>query len=155
MKITDILTPAMTHCNLPGGSKKRVLENLSSFIVEQLGGDTEQADSLFHSLVARERLGSTGIGEGIAIPHCRTPGIKRIHGCLAKLTSPVEFDAPDDQSVDLIFALLVPEEQNDEHLATLARIAALLQHERSRVALRKCRSHEELFNTAVTLERSA
>ena len=75
MKITDILTPAMTHCNLPGGSKKRVLENLSSFIVEQLGGDTEQADSLFHSLVARERLGSTGIGEGIAIPHCRTPGI--------------------------------------------------------------------------------
>ena len=155
MKITDILTPAMTHCNLPGGSKKRVLENLSSFIVEQLGGDTEQADSLFNSLVARERLGSTGIGEGIAIPHCRTPGIKRIHGCLAKLTSPVEFDAPDDQSVDLIFALLVPEEQNDEHLATLARIAALLQHERSRVALRKCRSHEELFNTAVTLERSA
>ncbi|MEJ6743203.1 MAG: PTS sugar transporter subunit IIA [Porticoccaceae bacterium] len=155
MKITDILTPAMTHCNLPGGSKKRVLENLSSFIVEQLGGDTEQADSLFHSLVARERLGSTGIGEGIAIPHCRTPGIKRIHGCLAKLTSPVEFDAPDDQSVDLIFALVVPEEQNDEHLATLARIAALLQHERSRVALRKCRSHEELFNTAVTLERSA
>ena len=155
MKITDILTPAMTHCNLPGGSKKRVLENLSSFIVEQLGGDTEQADSLFHSLVARERLGSTGIGEGIAIPHCRTPGIKRIHGCLAKLTSPVEFDAPDDQSVDLIFALVVPEEQNDEHLATLARVAALLQHERSRVALRKCRSHEELFNTAVTLERSA
>tara|TARA_B110000305_G_scaffold71135_1_gene79819 strand:- start:24 stop:491 length:468 start_codon:yes stop_codon:yes gene_type:complete len=155
MKITDILTPAMTHCNLPGGSKKRVLENLSSFIVEQLGGDTEQADSLFNSLVARERLGSTGIGEGIAIPHCRTPGIKRIHGCLAKLTSPVEFDAPDDQSVDLIFALVVPEEQNDEHLATLARIAALLQHERSRVALRKCRSHEELFNTAVTLERSA
>ena len=155
MKITDILTPAMTHCNLPGGSKKRVLENLSSFIVEQLGGDTEQADSLFHSLVARERLGSTGIGEGIAIPHCRTPGIKRIHGCLAKLTSPVEFDAPDDQSVDLIFALVVPEEQNDEHLATLARIAALLQDETSRASLRKCRSHEELFNTAVTLERSA
>ncbi len=155
MKITDILTPAMTHCNLPGGSKKRVLENLSSFIVEQLGGDTEQADSLFNSLVARERLGSTGIGEGIAIPHCRTPGIKRIHGCLAKLTSPVEFDAPDDQSVDLIFALVVPEEQNDEHLATLARIAALLQDETSRASLRKCRSHEELFNTAVTLERSA
>ena len=155
MRITDILTPAMTHCNLPGGSKKRVLENLSSFIVEQLGGDTEQADSLFNSLVARERLGSTGIGEGIAIPHCRTPGIKRIHGCLAKLTSPVEFDAPDDQPVDLIFALVVPEEQNDEHLATLARIAALLQDETSRASLRKCRSHEELFNTAVTLERSA
>lgn len=155
MKITDILTPAMTQCNLLGGSKKRVLENLSAFITEQLGGDAEQADSLFHGLVARERLGSTGIGDGIAIPHCRAPGIKRIHGCLAKLAVPVDFDASDDQPVDLVFALVVPEEQNDEHLATLARIAALLQHETSRAALRKCTSHEELFNTAVTLERSA
>ena len=155
MKITDILTPAMTQYNLLGSSKKRVLENLSAFITEQLGGDAEQADSLFHGLVARERLGSTGIGEGIAIPHCRAPGIKRIHGCLAKLAAPVDFDAPDDQPVDLVFALVVPEERNDEHLATLARIAALLQHETSRAALRKCTSHEELFNTAVTLERSA
>jgi len=155
MKITDILTPAMTQCSLLGGSKKRVLENLSAFITEQLGGDAEQADSLFHGLIARERLGSTGIGEGIAIPHCRAPGIKRIHGCLATLAAPVDFDAPDDQPVNLIFALVVPEEQNDEHLATLARIAALLQHETTRAALRKCTSHEELFNTAVALERSA
>ena len=65
MKITDVLTPDMTLCNLPGASKKRVLENLSAFITQQLGGDTEQTDQLFHSLVARERLGSTGIGEGV------------------------------------------------------------------------------------------
>jgi PTS system nitrogen regulatory IIA component len=136
MKITDVLTPAMTQCDLPGGSKKRVLENLSTFITEQLGGDSEQTDTLFHSLVARERLGSTGIGEGIAIPHCRAPGFKRIHGCLIKLSNPVDFDSLDDQPVDLIFALVVPEEKNDEHLATLARVAALLQDETSRQSLR-------------------
>jgi PTS system nitrogen regulatory IIA component len=155
MKITDVLTPAMTQCDLPGGSKKRVLENLSTFITEQLGGYSEQTDALFHSLVARERLGSTGIGEGIAIPHCRAPGFKRIHGCLIKLSNPVDFDAPDDQPVDLIFALVVPEEKNDEHLATLARVAALLQDETSRQSLRQCSSDEELFNTAIQLERSA
>jgi len=154
MKITDVLTPAMTECNLPGGSKKRVLENLSIFITEQLGGDAEQTDNLFHSLVARERLGSTGIGDGIAIPHCRAPGFKRIHGCLIKLSKPVDFDAIDDEPVDLIFALVVPEEKNDEHLATLARVAALLQNESSRQSLRQCSSNEELFNTAIQLERS-
>ena len=154
MNITDVLTPAMTECNLPGGSKKRVLENLSIFITEQLGGDAEQTDTLFHSLVARERLGSTGIGDGIAIPHCRAPGFKRIHGCLIRLSKPVDFDAIDDEPVDLIFALVVPEEKNDEHLATLARVAALLQNESSRQSLRQCSSNEELFNTAIQLERS-
>jgi len=154
MKITDVLTPAMTECNLQGGSKKRVLENLSIFITEQLGGDAEQTDTLFHSLVARERLGSTGIGDGIAIPHCRAPGFKRIHGCLIKLSKPVDFDAIDDEPVDLIFALVVPEEKNDEHLATLARVAGLLQNESSRQSLRQCSSNEELFNTAIQLERS-
>ena len=154
MKITDVLTPAMTECNLQGGSKKRVLENLSIFITEQLGGDAEQTDTLFHSLVARERLGSTGIGDGIAIPHCRAPGFKRIHGCLIRLSKPVDFDAIDDEPVDLIFALVVPEEKNDEHLATLARVAALLQNESSRQSLRQCSSNEELFNTAIQLERS-
>jgi PTS system nitrogen regulatory IIA component len=154
MKITDVLTPAMTECNLPGGSKKRVLENLSIFITEQLGGDAEQTDTLFHSLVARERLGSTGIGDGIAIPHCRAPGFKRIHGCLISLIKPFYFDSIDDYPVDLIFSLDVPEEKNDEHLATLARVAALLQNESSRQSLRQCSSNEELFNTAIQLERS-
>ena len=153
MKITDVLTPAMTQCDLPGGSKKRVLENLSTFITEQLGGDSEQTDALFHSLVARERLGSTGIGEGIAIPHCRAPGFKRIHGCLIKLENPVDFGSLDDQPVDLIFALIVPEEQNDEHLATLARIASMMQNDQSRQSLRQCNNNEELFNTALQLER--
>jgi len=155
MKITDVLTPDMTLCNLPGASKKRVLENLSAFITQQLGGDTEQTDQLFHSLVARERLGSTGIGEGVAIPHCRASGFRRIHGCLTKPDKPLDFDAQDDKPVDLIFALVVPEEKNDEHLATLARIAALMQDDDSRQSLRQCSNNEELYATATKLERSS
>ena len=91
MKIKNILTQQMTQCGIPGGSKKRVLENLSTFVTEQLGGDGDQADSLFHNLVARERLGSTGIGEGVAIPHCRVAGFNRIHGCLIKLDNAIDF----------------------------------------------------------------
>jgi len=155
MKITDILTQQMTQCGIPGGSKKRVLENLSEFITEQLGGDGDQAENLFHSLVARERLGSTGIGEGVAIPHCRVAGFNRIHGCLIKLEDPVDFDSLDDQPVDLIFALIVPQEQNEEHLATLARVASIMQDDSSRARLRQCSSSEELFNTALKLERAA
>ncbi len=154
MKITDVLTRAMTQCDLPGGSKKKVLENLSIFITEQLGGDKEQTDKLFHSLLARERLGSTGIGEGVAIPHCRAAGFNRIHGCLIKLHQPIDFDALDDQPVDLIFALVVPEERNDEHLATLARIAQMMQDETSRQSMRQCSSDQELYSTAIQLERT-
>ena len=155
MNIKNILTQQMTQCGIPGGSKKRVLENLSTFVTEQLGGDGDQADSLFHNLVARERLGITGIGEGVAIPHCRVAGFNRIHGCLIKLDNAIDFGALDDQPVDLIFALIVPEEQNEEHLATLARIAAIMQDDSSRNSLRQCTSSEELYTTALQLERAA
>jgi PTS system nitrogen regulatory IIA component len=110
---------------------------------------------LFHNLVARERLGSTGIGEGVAIPHCRVAGFNRIHGCLIKLEQAIDFGSLDDQPVDLIFALIVPEEQNEEHLATLARVAAIMQDDSSRMSLRQCSSSEELYATALQLERVA
>ncbi|EAS48240.1 Phosphotransferase system mannitol/fructose-specific IIA domain(Ntr-type) [marine gamma proteobacterium HTCC2207] len=155
MKIKNILTQQLTQCGIPGGSKKRVLENLSTFVTEQLGGDGDQAENLFHNLVARERLGSTGIGEGVAIPHCRVAGFNRIHGCLIKLEQAIDFGSLDDQPVDLIFALIVPEEQNEEHLATLARVAAIMQDDSSRMSLRQCSSSEELYTTALQLERAA
>jgi PTS system nitrogen regulatory IIA component len=91
----------------------------------------------------------------VAIPHCRASGFKRIHGCLIRLEQPVDFDALDDKPVDLIFALIVPEEKNDEHLATLARIAALMQDEQSRQTLRQCSDNEQLFATATQLERAS
>lgn len=154
MKISDVLTPSLTVCELPGSSKKRVLENISQLFAEQLGGGQEQCDALFHNFLSRERLGSTGMGTGVAIPHCRTEGVKKIYGCLAKLANPVDFDGIDDKPVDLLFALVVPEEKNAEHLSTLARIAHIMKSDHSREKLRNCYSNQELFDTVIKLEHS-
>ncbi|MFL2499816.1 MAG: PTS sugar transporter subunit IIA [Porticoccaceae bacterium] len=153
MKISDVLSLELTSCNFPGRSKKRILENIAQMITAELGGNDELCDLLFDNFVSREKLGSTGLGNGVAIPHCRTPGIKKIYGFLAKLTTPVEFDAIDDEPVDLVFALVVPEEKNDEHLSTLARIANIVQDEPSRKKLRDCGNDDLLFNTVLALER--
>lgn len=154
MKISDVLTAELTSCNLPGRSKKRILENIAQIITAQLEGGDELCDLLFDNFVSREKLGSTGIGNGVAIPHCRTPGIKKIYGFLAKLTTPVDFDAVDDKPVDLVFALVVPQEKNDEHLSTLARIAGIVQDELSRQKLRDCGNDDKLFKTILDLERN-
>ena len=154
MKISDVLTAELTCCNLPGRSKKRILENIAQIITAQLDGGDEQCDLLFDNFVSREKLGSTGLGNGVAIPHCRSPGIKKIYGFLAKLTTPVDFDAVDDKPVDLVFALVVPLEKNDEHLSTLARIVGIVKSELSRQKLRDCDNDEKLFRTILDLERN-
>ena len=154
MKISDVLSLELTNCQLSGRSKKRVLENISQLLAAQLGSGGEQSDRLLDNFVAREKLGSTGLGNGVAIPHCRTQGVKKIHGCITKLATPVDFDAVDDQPVDLVFALVVPEEKNDEHLCTLARIATIMQDEDSRQLLRQCNSDQQLFDTLIKLERT-
>ena len=153
MKISDILSQELTSSNFPGRSKKRILENIAQLVTSQLVGSDELCDQLLDNFVAREKLGSTGLGNGVAIPHCRTPGVKKIYGFLAKLTTAVDFDAIDDEPVDLIFALVVPQEKNDEHLSTLARIAAIMQDDESRQKLRNCDNDETLYNTVLDLER--
>jgi PTS system nitrogen regulatory IIA component len=153
MKISDVLSQELTSSNFPGRSKKRILENIAQLVTSQLGGGDELCDQLLDNFVAREKLGSTGLGNGVAIPHCRTPGVKKIYGFLAKLTTAVDFDAIDDEPVDLIFALVVPQEKNDEHLSTLARIAAIMQDDESRQKLRNCDNDETLYNTVLDLER--
>ncbi|MBT4929080.1 PTS IIA-like nitrogen regulatory protein PtsN [Porticoccaceae bacterium] len=153
MKISDVLSPELTRCAFSGRSKKRIIEALSQLLAKHLNGEHELSVRLFDNFVAREKLGSTGLGKGVAIPHCRTSGVKKIHGCLVKLTHPVDFDAIDDQPVDLIFALVVPEEKNDEHLSTLARIASIMQNDDYRERLRNCSEDAILYNTVLELER--
>jgi PTS system nitrogen regulatory IIA component len=145
MKLIEILPLENTALDVPGGSKKRVLENLSHFLADRT---TEiDSDELYQGLLARERLGSTGIGEGVAIPHCRMAGCSKITGAFLKLEDPVDFDAIDNVPVDLVFALIVPEEQNDEHLQVLSAIAELLQKEEARTELRRSSSAEQLYRT--------
>ena len=148
MKMNELLSPENTQCCAPGGSKKRVLEYLSHFIADNI--DCMDADVLYQQFLAREKLGSTGIGNGVAIPHCRVSGCDRIRGALLKLESPVDFDAIDDSPVDLVFALVVPDEQNDEHLQTLSSIAQLLQEENNLHQLRNAATNQDLYQTAIT-----
>ena len=155
MKITDVLSPSLTcHC-CTWLSKKRVLENLSTMISHHLSGNSDYSETLFQKFLSREKLGSTAIGNGIAIPHCRALGVKRIYGSLVTLKNPIDFEAFDNQPVDVILALVVPEERNDEHLATLARVAEVLQNKTSRQSLRECQSDKDLFDTAMLLERES
>lgn len=112
------------------------------------GSSNINADQLFQQLIARERLGSTGIGGGIAIPHCRFKTAGATLGALMTLTKPIDFDAVDSQPVDIIFAMLVPENAETEHLQTLAMLAEHLQDSQFVQDLRRAETSEELFRAA-------
>lgn len=148
MNIDTILSPSRTLCSATGSSKKRVLENIANFICEDVA--TLNANQLFDGLIARERLGSTGLGNGIAIPHCRNECCDSIIGSLVKLEEPVDFDAIDNQPVDLLFVLLVPEQANDEHLSALAKIAELFNDADFCQRLRSSQDSEQLYQLAVS-----
>lgn len=143
MLIQELLTPSRTLCGFEGGSKKRVLEKTSQLIAEQNPG--LEADTVFSGLLGRERLGSTGIGDGVAIPHCRLQDCQNALGYLITLDSPIDFDSIDGKPVDLIFTLVVPEEACDEHLQTLASAAELFSQESVRNALRNTSDDATLY----------
>ncbi|MBY4676758.1 PTS IIA-like nitrogen regulatory protein PtsN [Marinobacterium arenosum] len=143
MTITDILTPSRTLCDLEGGSKKRILETVGNIIAEQT--PSLDADAVFAGLINRERLGSTGFGDGVAIPHCRLSNCNEALGYLIKLQTPIDFDAIDRQPVDLLFVLIVPEEACEEHLTTLSSIAELLSKSEVREQLRNAHTAESLY----------
>ncbi|MGB0466332.1 MAG: PTS IIA-like nitrogen regulatory protein PtsN [Pontibacterium sp.] len=144
MLIQNLLTPSRTLCGFQGGSKKRTIENISQLIAEQ--HDSLDADLVFAGLLGRERLGSTGIGDGVAIPHCRLSNCKEARGYLITLDNPVDFDAIDNKPVDLLFALIVPEAACEEHLQTLAAVAELFSQETVRDNLRQATDDEALYS---------
>ena len=107
------------------------------------------ADDIFERLLNRERLGSTGIGEGIAIPHCRLPACDKAFGVLLRLEQAIDYDAIDRQPVDLVFALLVPEEATDEHLQVLSMLARNFSEAEFRQALRNAPDSKQLYQRAL------
>lgn len=143
MQINEILTLERTLFGVPGGSKKRVLEYFSKFIAQQI--PQLDAEEVFSRLIARERLGSTGIGQGVALPHCRISHCKEAVGTFVRLRDKIDFDAIDGQPVDLIFLLLVPEEANEAHLQTLALLAERFSDEELRKELRKTDQPDQLY----------
>ncbi|WP_341937786.1 PTS IIA-like nitrogen regulatory protein PtsN [Marinimicrobium sp. C2-29] len=147
MDIQSIISPSRTLCGIEGVSKKRALEILATTIAEDV--PAIDADDLFRRLIARERLGSTGIGHGIAIPHCRVSNCDGTLGALITLKEPIEFDAIDSEPVDVLFAMLVPEHAQDEHLQTLASLASMLNDANYRDSLRQAQSDRDLYQVAV------
>lgn len=144
MNLESILPPERALFGVPGGSKKRVLEFFSTFISQ----NTPSLDSqeVFSRLIGRERLGSTGIGNGVAIPHARNPHCKAPLAGFLKLAEPVDFDAVDGEPVDLVFVLLVPEEADDTHLALLGQVAGVMNDADTRQQLRKSESQRQLYD---------
>jgi len=148
MQIKSLLTLSRTRCGAESNSKKRALEIVANVISED--NPDFDPNEIFISLTARERLGSTGLGNGIAIPHCRIKNCSSVNGVLIKLEKPIDYEAIDEQPVDLMFALIVPEEAHEQHLQILAGLAEKFTQKSYLNCLRQAQNDEELFKAAIT-----
>ena len=146
--LDQILAPERVCSNVPAASRKRTLEVLGQVLAS--ADPSLSAQAIFDRLVARERLGSTGLGEGCALPHARVPGLGRILAAFLRLRRGVDFDSPDHEPVDLIFGLLVPEESTDEHLEILAAIARVFSDEQVRSSIRSAEESTQIREVLVS-----
>jgi len=135
MLISDLLSPERIRCDVKSSSKKRLLELISEELARNSDEFTKR--EIFESLIARERLGSTGLGKGVAIPHGRIKGSSHVEASFIRLTKPLPFDAIDGQPVDLLFCLAVPEDCGEDHLRLLAQVAEMFSDSELLEKLRK------------------
>jgi PTS system nitrogen regulatory IIA component len=142
MNIADLLAPDAVLAGLKAQSKKQLLQELA----QRAHGLTRLSERrIFETLVERERLGTTGVGAGIAIPHGRMPEAKTITGIFARLEHAIDYEAVDSQPVDLVFMLLAPENAGADHLKALARVSRLLRDKAVCEKLRAAKSAEALY----------
>jgi PTS system nitrogen regulatory IIA component len=143
MLISDLLSPERICCDVQSSSKKRLLELIS----EELARDSEELSKreIFESLCARERLGSTGLGNGVAIPHGRIKGSSHVQATFIRLKKPVPFDSVDNEPVDLLFCLAVPEDCGEDHLKLLAQVAELFSDSEVLQGLREAETPAQIL----------
>ncbi len=141
MEMTDLIDPGSVVANLRVNSKKQALQELAKRAAE-LTAQPERP--IFEVLIERERLGTTGVGNGIAIPHGKLPDLDRLYALFARLETPIDFDAIDEQPVDLICILLVPETAGAYHLKALARVSRLLRDQATCEKLRGSNSADAI-----------
>ena len=139
--LNNLLSAGQVLLELDAGSKKRVFEQAGILFESHLG---LARAVVFDSLFAREKLGSTGLGQGIAIPHGRIKGLKQAAGAFIRLATPVAFDSPDGRPVSLLFVLLVPEQATEEHLQILSELAQRFSERSFREALLTAASPEDI-----------
>lgn len=142
MEIFQLLSPDGVIANLKANSKKQSLQELSARAAK-ITGQHERA--IFDTLLERERLGTTGVGNGIAIPHGRLPGLDKLYGLFARVERPIDFDSIDEMPVDLIFLLLAPESAGADHLKALARVSRLLRDKAVCEKLRGAESADAIY----------
>lgn len=142
MHLHDLLSPQAVLPALKATGKKQALQELAAHAA-RLTGLGERM--IFDTLLQRERLGSTGIGSGIAIPHGKLPDIQQLTGLFARLEKPVDFEAVDGEPVDLVFVLLAPEEAGADHLKALARTARVLRDSSKAAQLRATPDADALY----------
>lgn len=147
----ELITPHGILPSLKAGSKKQALQELSRKAAD-LTGQHERV--IFDLLLERERLGTTGVGHGIAIPHAKMPSLDRVYGIFARLEKPVDFDAIDEQPVDLMFLLLAPEQAGADHLKALARVSRLLRDNTICEKLRGCENADAIYALLTQAEPS-
>ena len=154
MEISNLITSDSVLANLRATSKKQALQELSK-LAAQLTGEDERA--IFDVLMERERLGTTGVGNGIAIPHGKMASLERLYGVFARLDTPIDFQSVDEQPVDLIFLLLAPETAGADHLKALSRVSRLLRDSTACEKLRGTDSVDGLYAllTDVTATQAA
>jgi PTS system nitrogen regulatory IIA component len=143
MRLIDLLTPEAIVPSLKATNKKQAMLELSQKAAELSG---LSAREIFDALLHRERLGSTGIGDGVAIPHGKLAKIKSIFGIFARLERPINFDALDGSPVDLIFALITPEAAGADHLKALACVARMLRDPSMAATIRSTRDASALYS---------
>lgn len=142
MTLADIIDARAIIPAAKAQNKKQLLQELSHAMAGLVAADQRV---IFETLLRREKLGSTGLGQGIAIPHGRLPNINRVYGLFARLASPVDFESVDGQPVDLVFVLLAPDHAGADHLTALARISRLLREPSTLAKLRGTETAEGLY----------
>lgn len=147
MPLTDIVAPNAVIPALKVNGKKQAIQELASRAAELLG---QNERVIFDTLQQREKLGSTGIGHGVAIPHGKMPKLERLFGLFARLDRPIDFESLDGEPVDLIFLLLAPEGAGADHLKALAQVARLLRDPDIAHKLRQSQSAEALYALLTT-----
>jgi PTS system nitrogen regulatory IIA component len=152
MEIRDLLQPEAVIAGLKVTSKKQALQELARHAAAVTGLNERK---IFETLLERERLGTTGVGNGIAIPHGKLPDLGRLHGVFARLDKPIDFDAIDEQPVDLVFLLLAPEAAGADHLKALARVSRLLRDAATCEKLRGAKTADGLYLLLTQTEAQA
>ncbi|MES9871867.1 MAG: PTS sugar transporter subunit IIA [Candidatus Sedimenticola sp. 6PFRAG7] len=149
----NFLTAERISCSNTAASKKRVLEEIGKLLATS--NPDLKPEEVFDKLLERERLGSTGLGNGIGLPHARMPGVEQACGAFLQLESGVDYDAIDGNPVDLAFGLLVPEEATQEHLQLLAKLASLFSNQEFCQMLRETEDPAKLEHQILNWEKLA